>query len=187
MTEEVELVLSELEEQLEKSIVHVKGEFSKLRAGKASPSMLSSVQVEYYGSHVPISQVANINTPDARTILIQPWEKTLLPEIEKAIINSNIGLNPQNDGENIFINVPALTEERRKNLVKQVKSESESGRIGLRAARKDANEMVKSLQKDGLSEDDAKRAEESIQEMVDSYNKRIDQLVEEKEAEIMTI
>jgi ribosome recycling factor len=187
MNEEVELVLSELEEQLNKSIAHVKGEFAKLRAGKASPSMLSSVEVEYYGSPVPISQVANVNTPDARTILIQPWEKTLLPDIEKAIINSNIGLNPQNDGENIFINVPPLTEERRKTLVKQVKSESENGRIGLRAARKDANEMIKSLQKDGLSEDDAKRAEDNVQDMVDSYNKKIDQLVEEKEAEIMTI
>jgi ribosome recycling factor len=187
MSEEVELVLDELKEQLEKAISHVRSEFGKLRAGKASPSMLSPVTIEYYGSQVPLSQVANVNTPDARTILVQPWEKTLLPDIERAIINSNLGLNPQNDGENIFISVPPLTEERRRELVKQAKVESENGRIGLRSARKDANEMIKSLLKDGLSEDDAKRAEETVQKLVDSYNVKIDELLEEKEGEIMTI
>lgn len=187
MNEELDLIYDMLKEQLNKSIEHLHSEFSKLRAGKAMPSMLDAIQVEYYGSSVPLSQVANVNTPDARTLLIKPWEKGMLEEIEKAIMNSNIGLNPQNDGESVFINVPVLTEERRQQLVKQAKSACENARIGLRSARKDANEEVKNLEKDGLSEDQARNAEKVVQQDIDTFSAKIDDLFEKKTKEIMTV
>lgn len=187
MNEEVKLVLDMLKTDSTKSLDHVKAAIGKLRAGKAMPAMLDSVQVEYYGSKVPLSQVANVNTPDAKTLMVKPWEKGMLEEIEKAIMYANLGLNPQNDGEQVIINVPPLTEERRKQLVKQVKGESEHGKIGLRSARKEAIDEIKKLQKDGLSEDLAHDAEEDIQSIINDFSKRIDDSIAAKEKEIMTI
>lgn len=187
MNEELDMIYEMLKEQLEKTLSHVHTEFAKLRAGRAMPSMLDSVTVDYYGSQVPLTQVANINAPDGRTLSVKPWEKPMLDEIAKAITNANLGLNPQNDGENIFINIPVLTEERRRDLMKQVKAAAEHGRIGLRAARKDALEEVKNLEKDGLSEDHSKKASDNIQSDVDEFNKKIDNLIEAKEKEVMTV
>jgi len=187
MTEELKPVFAELDEGMKKAIAHANVEFNKVRAGKAMPNMLDSVTVEYYGSQVPLSQVANINTPDARTIMVQPWEKSLMGEIEKAIIVANLGFNPQNDGEQVIISVPMLTEERRMQLVKQVKSEAEQAKIGLRSARKDANESIKKLKNDGLSEDMAKTAEAEVQKIIDAHSAKIDGMVADKEKEILTV
>lgn len=187
MNEDVKLVLEELAQGADKSLHHVITEVAKLRAGKAMPAMLDGVFVEYYGSKVPLSQVANVNTPDAKTLMVKPWEKSMIQEIEKAIMYANIGLNPQNDGEQVIINVPPLTEERRHQLVKMAKAEAEHGKIGLRSARKDALDMIKSLQKDGLSEDLAKDAEVDVQKVIDDYTKKIDDVITHKEKEIMTI
>jgi len=187
MNEDIKLVLEELKEATDKALNHVSAEVSKLRAGKATPSMLDSVMVDYYGSKVPLSQVANVNTPDPRTLMVKPWEKGMLDEISKGIMHANLGLNPQNDGEQVIINVPPLTEERRMQLVKQAKGESEHGKIGLRSARKDAIDTIKMLQKDGLGEDMAKDAEGEVQKIIDSYSKRIDETIAIKEKEIMTI
>ncbi len=165
---------------LEKELIHV-------RAGKASPAMLDGVMVDYYGSMTPLSQVANINTPDARTIAIQPWEKKMIPVIEKAILNANLGFNPDNNGEMIRINVPVLTEERRKGLVKQAQHEGEIAKVSVRTVRKEANESLKKLQKEGVAEDIVKDAEEEVQEMTNSYGVKIDNLVKAKEKDIMTI
>ena len=181
------MVLDELRENAEKSVQHVATGVGRLRAGKATPSMLDSVMVEYYGSKVPLSQVANVNTPDARTLMVKPWEKGMIDEISKGVMYANLGLNPQNDGEQVIINVPPLTEERRMQLVKQAKGESEHGKIGLRSARKDAIDMIKSLEKDGLSEDMAKDAEADVQKIIADYSKRIDDTIDAKEKEIMTI
>lgn len=181
------MIMDELTAQSQKSLDHVISEVRKLRAGKAMPSMLDSVQVEYYGSKVPLSQIANVNTPDAKTLMVKPWEKSMLEEIERGIMYANLGLNPQNDGEQVIINVPPLTEERRLQIVKQAKAESEHGKIGLRSARKDALDMVKSLQKDGLSEDMAKDAEAKVQEIIDAFSKKIDDVIAAKETEILTI
>jgi len=170
-----------------KSIEHTRVEFSRLRAGKAMPSVLDGVMVDYYGSMVPLNQIANVNTPDARTLVIQPWEKTMIPVIEKAIMAANLGLNPQNDGIIIMIAVPPLTEERRQGLVKQVKQEAENSKISIRNIRKEAIEKIKKLQKDGLSEDEAKDGETEIQKLVDTFIKKVDELVVEKEKDIMTV
>ena len=185
--EEVKIVMQELKEHCEKALHHVNHEISKLRVGKAMPNMLDSVQVEYYGSKVPLNQVANVNTPDAKTLMVKPWEKGMLEEIERGIMYANLGLNPQNDGEQVIINVPPLTEERRHQLVKQAKVEGENGKIGLRSARKDAMDMIKSLQKDGLSEDLAHDAEVDVQDLINDFTKRIDDAIERKEKEITTI
>lgn len=187
MNEDVKLVMDELIAQCKKSLDHVIAAVRKLRAGKAMPGMLESVQVEYYGSKVPLSQVANVTTPDAKTLMVKPWEKSMIEEIEKGIHYANIGLNPQNDGEQVIINIPPLTEERRKQLVKQAKSEGEDGKIGLRSARKDALDTVKMLKTDGLSEDMAKDAENEVQEVINNYTKKIDDVISAKEEEIMTI
>ncbi len=187
MNEEVKIVLDELKEACKKALDHVAAEVGKLRAGKATPSMLDSVMVEYYGSKIPLSQVANVNTPDARTLMVKPWEKGMLDEISKGIMYANLGLNPQNDGEQVIINVPPLTEERRMQLVKQAKGESEHGKIGLRSARKDAIDTIKMLQKDGLGEDMAKDTEAEVQKVIDAYSKRVDDTIANKEKEIMTI
>lgn len=172
---------------MSKAIDHTSTEFSKIRAGKAMPSMLDGVMVEYYGNMTPISQVSTINTPDARTIAIKPWEKNVIQNIERAIINSNLGLNPQNDGESIRINIPPLTEERRTQLVKQAKNEAETGRISVRNDRKQVMDQLKSLLKENASEDDIKKAEDKVQELTNTYIKKIDDLLEKKETEIMTI
>jgi len=174
-------------EHMEKSIEHTRIEFSRLRAGKAMPSVLDGVMVDYYGANVPLNQIASVNTPDARTIAVQPWEKSMIPVIEKAIMQANLGLNPQNDGISIILPVPPLTEERRQGLVKQVKHEAENSKIAIRNLRKDANEKIKKLQKDGLSEDLVKDAEADIQKLVDHYIKKVDELVVDKEKDIMTI
>lgn len=187
MTEELDMVFDMAKDSMESSINHLGSELTKIRAGRATPSMLDGVSVEYYGSMTPLSQVSNINTPDARTISIQPWEKQMLSEIEKAIINSNLGLNPQNNGELIMINVPPLTEERRLNLVKQAKSEGEHAKVSVRNARKDANDEIKKLKNDGLSEDMVKDAESEVQKFTDSFVKKVDELVALKEKDIMTV
>jgi ribosome recycling factor len=187
MIDKVKGVLDEMKETMDKAITHLNMELSNIRAGKAMPQMLDSISVDYYGSHVPLSQVANIATPDARTLVIQPWEKSLIPAIEKSIIDSNLGFNPQNDGVMIRINIPVLTEERRKILVKAVKAEGENGRITIRSIRKETNEKIKKLEKDGLAEDDAKDAEAKVQVATDNYIHKIEQLLTSKEAEIMHV
>lgn len=187
MTEEVQFVIDESKERMDKAIAHLELELGSLRAGKANPRMLDTVMVDYYGAQTPISQVANIGTPDPKTIAIQPWEKTMIEPIERAIINSNLGFAPQNNGEIIRINIPALTEERRLTLVKQVSSEGENAKVSIRSARKDANDEIKKLEKDGLSEDDSKKAIDEIQKITDNYGEKIDLIVKTKEEDIMKI
>lgn len=187
MTEELQMIYDELKSSNNKSIVHLENELLKIRAGKAAPSMLNGVMVEYYGNPTPIQQVANISTPDARTITVQPWEKSMINDISKGILNSNLGLNPQNNGEQIIISVPPLTEERRKDLAKKAKAEGEHAKVGIRNNRKDAIDMVKMLKGDGLSEDLQKDAEEAIQQITNGFIKKVDDLLELKEKDIMTI
>ena len=185
--EEIEFILDSAKESMDGSIAHLEKEFLNIRAGKASPQMLGSVFVDYYGSQTPLSQVSNVNVPDARTITIQPYEKSMLQTIEKAIMIANLGFNPMNNGENIIINVPALTEERRRDLVKQAKAESEDAKIGIRNARKDANTDIKKLEKEGTSEDICKTAEDDIQKLTDGFIRKVDEHLAAKEAEIMKV
>lgn len=187
MNEEIQMGLDEAKDGMNQALDHLKGELLKVRAGKANPAMLEGVMVEYYGSMTPISQVANINTPDSRTITVQPWEKGILDDIAKGIINSNVGLNPQDNGDMIIINVPALTEERRKDLVKTARSEGEKAKVSIRNQRKEAMDYIKGLKNDGLSEDLAKDAENQVQGIVDNYTKRVDELIDNKEKDIMTV
>ncbi|MEO2052493.1 ribosome recycling factor [Flagellimonas beolgyonensis] len=184
MDEEVKFVLDSAKESMDASISHLEKAFIKIRAGKASPIMLSSVMVEYYGSQTPLSQVSNINTPDARTISVQPWEKNLMGEIETAIMNANLGFNPMNNGEMIIINVPPLTEERRVQLVKQAKAEAEDAKVSIRSARQEANKELKALE---ISEDLLKNAEVDVQELTNTYSKKVDSILAVKEAEIMKV
>lgn len=185
--EEINLILEDVKEQMDKAIQHTKTALQKIRAGKASPAMLDGLMVDYYGNDTPISQVASISTPDARSIIIKPWEKNIIGEIERAIINSDLGFTPQNDGEIVRINIPPLTEERRISLTKQAKNEAEDGKISIRNARKDANDQLKQLQKEGVSEDDVKRGEDQVQTLTNDYSKKIDEILEHKEKEIMTV
>ncbi|MBC7426470.1 MAG: ribosome recycling factor [Bacteroidia bacterium] len=180
-------LLAELTASFEKNINHTIVEFSRIRAGKAQPAMLEGVMVDYYGNPTPLSQVANISAPESRTLMIQPWEKSLLGEIERAIINSNLGFAPGNDGMMIRISIPPLTEERRLQLVKTAKAEGENSKVSARSIRKDINERIKKLQKDGLSEDEAKDAEVKVQKQIDAMIIKIDQLLADKEKEIMTV
>lgn len=180
-------IFDALKDAMDKAIEHAASEFTKIRAGKAHPSMLDSVKVDYYGNLVPLNQVGNVNTPDAKTITVQPWEKTMLQAIEKGIIVANLGLQPTNDGNIIRISLPPLTEERRKETVKKVKGEAEHAKVAVRNIRKDANEAVKKLQKEGLPEDEAKLAEQQIQKTTDNYIKKIDDLTSQKEAELMHV
>lgn len=182
--EEVEFILEEAKEGMENAISHLKKQLANIRAGKANPSMLGSVMVEYYGSMTPLNQVANVNTPDARTLSIQPFEKSLIQEIEKGIMQANLGFNPMNNGESVIINVPPLTEERRKQLSKQAKSEAEDAKVGVRNDRKQANQELKKLD---ISEDAKKDAEGEVQELTDKYIERIDNILAQKEKEIMTV
>lgn len=184
MNEELKFILETTKESMDAAIAHLQKEFIKIRAGRANPSMLSTVMIDYYGSQSPLSQVSNINTPDARTISVQPWEKSLLSEIESAIMHANLGFNPMNNGEMIIINVPPLTEERRIQLVKQAKAEAEDAKVSIRSSRQEANKEIKSLD---ISEDLEKNAEIDIQELTDSYIERIDKLLHTKEAEIMKV
>ncbi|MCF6131189.1 ribosome recycling factor [Flavobacterium wongokense] len=185
--EEIEFILDSTKESMAGSIAHLEKEFLNIRAGKASPQMLGSVFVDYYGSQTPLSQVSNVNVPDARTITIQPYEKSMLQAIEKAIMIANLGFNPMNNGDNIIISVPPLTEERRRDLVKQAKSEAEDAKISIRNARKDANTEIKKLEKDGTSEDLCKNAEDDIQKLTDSFIRKVDEHLTTKEAEIMKV
>ena len=187
MTEEIKKIINELQSQMEKAIMHLESELTKIRAGKANPSMLDGLHVDYYGNSTPINQVSSINTPDARTIVIQPWEKSMLTPIEKAIQAANLGFNPQNDGVIIRINVPPLTEERRKDLVKKTKAEGEHCKVTIRNLRRDANEHVKREVKNGLPEDIMKDAEQKIQNITDANITKVDKHLDIKEKEIMTV
>ena len=187
MNEDVQLILEESKDGMGKAIERLNLELTKIRAGRATPSMLDSVKVDYYGSITPLSQVGNISTLDSKTLSIQPWEKGMLDEISKGIINSNLGLNPQNNGELIIISVPTLTEERRKELVKRARAEGENAKVRIRSQRKDANDMIKELKNEGLSEDMTKSAEDEVQEVTDNFSRKIDALVDAKEADIMKV
>lgn len=176
-----------MKDAMDKAIEHAAQEFTKIRAGKAHPSMLDAVKVDYYGNLVPLNQVANVNTPDAKTITIQPWEKAMIQPIEKGIVMANIGLQPSNDGNLVRISLPPLTEERRKETVKKVKAEAENAKVALRNIRKDGNEAIKRLQKEGLPEDEAKGAEQQVQKTTDAYIKKIEDLTAVKEAELMQV
>ena len=184
MDEDIQFILDSTKESMDAAIKHLEKAFVNIRAGKASPAMLGSVMVEYYGSLTPLNQVANVNTPDGRTITVQPWEKSMLHEIERSIMVANLGFNPMNNGESIIINVPPLTEERRRELAKQAKAESEEAKIGVRAARKEANTDIKKLD---ISEDLKSNAEVDVQELTDKYVKLIDDILAVKEKEIMTV
>ncbi len=187
MNEEIGFILDSTKESMQAAIVHLEKKLLNIRAGKASPAMLGSVTVEYYGTQTPLNQIGNVTTPDARTITIQPFEKSLIPEIEKGIQIANLGFNPMNNGESVIINVPPLTEERRRDLVKQAKAEAEDSKVGVRNDRKNANTEIKKLEKEGLSEDLAKNTEVDIQELTDGYIKKIDEMLASKEKEIMTV
>jgi ribosome recycling factor len=187
MSEELSFILDETALTMQKAIGHLEAELVKIRAGRANPQMLEGITVEYYGAPTPIGQVANIMATDARTISIQPWEKNMLQPIERAIIASNIGLNPQNDGIVIRLFLPPLTEERRRELVKRVNVEGEQAKVAIRNIRRDSIEQIKKLQKDGLSEDVAKDAEKNVQEVTDKHITLIDKHLETKEKEIMTV
>jgi ribosome recycling factor len=187
MEELVELLLEDTRNKMEKSISHLENELVKIRAGKANPHMLDGIMVNYYGVQTPLNQVSNIGTPDPRLLVIQPWDRSIIETIEKAIMQANIGLNPVNNGEVIRINVPPLTEERRKDLVKQVKNEGENTKIGIRTARRDANEELKKMKKEGLAEDEEKIAQDEVQKLTDEYTEKIDMILEAKEKDIMTV
>jgi ribosome recycling factor len=184
MEEEIQLILESTREAMDNAMVHLEKRLVTIRAGKASPSMLTSVMVDYYGSPTPLNQVANVNTPDGMTISIQPWEKSLIPEIEKGIMVANLGFNPMNNGESVIINVPPLTEERRRELTKQAKAEAEESKVGVRNDRKTAMNEIKKLD---ASEDMKSNLEIDIQEMTDEYIRKIDQVLAVKEKEIMTV
>ena len=180
-------ILNDASVRMQKTVEHLDEELLNVRAGKASVNVLNGVMVEYYGSQVPVSGAASVTVPDAKTVLIQPWDKNLIRTIEKAIIDSNIGLTPSNNGESIRLTMPPLTEERRKELVKQVRGEAETARISLRNARRDAVENFKKAQKEGMPEDEAKDGEAQSQKLLEKFSKQLDELVAKKEKEIMTV
>lgn len=187
MSEETVFLYDETEEKMDNAIKHLERELIKIRAGKANPQMLDSVKVDYYGTMTPLSQVSNINTPDPKSIVVQPWEKNMLGPIEKAILVANLGFNPQNDGTIIRIVVPPLTEERRRDLVKKAKAEAENCKVSIRNARREAMDSAKKLEKEGEPEDEVKRLENDIQELTNDFIKKVDTLLEAKENDIMTI
>ena len=187
MSDEIEFCLEEAKEGMHNAIIHLEKEFQKIRAGKASPQMLDGVKIDYYGVMTPIDQAANINTPDARLIIVQPWDKSALGLIEKAIMAANLGFNPKNEGEILRISVPPLTEERRKDLVKKAKAESENARISIRNIRRVANETAKKLKKDSTPEDEVEKLEEDIQKLTDEFIAKVDKIFEIKEKDIMTV
>ncbi|MDO7850467.1 ribosome recycling factor [Hymenobacter convexus] len=187
MDEEIQFYLDDLVESMGKALAHVNVEMSRIRAGKASPAMLDGIRVDYYGTPTPIGQIANISTPDARSLFIKPWEKNMISEVTKAIRNSDLGLSPVSDAEGVRLNIPAMTEERRRDLVKQAKNESETGKVRVRAIRKDVNEALRKLLKEGASEDAIKVAEEKVQKTTDTYIAEVEKALSKKESEIMTI
>jgi ribosome recycling factor len=187
MSELIKKQVSDARALMEKAVDHCEGELQKIRAGKANPSMLDDIMVEYYGTPTPLNQVGSVNTPDARTIVVQPWEKSLLGPIEKAIMEANLGVNPQNDGTIIRINIPPLTEERRRDLVKKAKAEAENGKVAVRNIRKEANDKIRKLKSEGVSEDEMKTGEADVQKLTDSFIVKIDQHADAKEKDIMTV
>jgi ribosome recycling factor len=187
MHEEAQFCLDETNESMLNAITHLEKEFQKIRTGKASPQMLDGIRIDYYGAMTPLDQLSNINTPDPKQIIVQPWDKSVLPLIEKAIMAANLGFNPKNEGEVLRIIVPPLTEERRKDLVKKARSETESAKVAIRNIRRTSNESAKKLEKDGIPEDDIKKLEHDIQEVTDKYISRVDKLLESKEKDIMTV
>jgi ribosome recycling factor len=187
MSEELNMVIDETRTSMQESINRLESELLKVRAGRANPSMLDGLMVDYYGTLTPLNQVANVGTSDARTLRIQPWEKKMLEPIAQSIIAANLGFNPQNNGEVIMINIPPLTEERRKELVKRAKSIGEDIKVAIRTHRREANDMIKGLKNDGLPEDAAKSGEENVQKLTDSFISKVDELVATKEKDIMTV
>ncbi len=187
MTEESQFVLDEASEGMQNAIVHLERNFQKIRTGKASPDMLIDVKIDYYGVMTPLNQAANINTPDARQIIVQAFDKSILPVMEKAIMAANLGFNPRNDGEVLRIQVPPLTEERRRNLVKQARNEAESTKVGIRNIRRSANDDAKALKNDGISEDEIKHLEDDIQKLTDKFIKKVDELSDVKEKDMMEV
>lgn len=181
-------IIQKAEEKMKKTISVLKSDLSTMRAGRANPTMLDRIQVDYYGSPCPLNQVANISAPEPRVLVISPWEKSLMKEIEKAILTSDLGINPSNDGSVIRLVVPELTEETRKNLVKTVKKTGEEAKVALRSIRRDANDKIKALKKDGeITEDELKSSEEKVQKIIDSFVKEVDTIIVAKEKEIMSI
>ncbi len=187
MSDEVKMALDEATDAMQKSLDHLDFELSKIRAGKASPAMLDGVKLDYYGAPTLLKNIANVNTPDARTITVQPWEKHMLNEIAKAIMEANLGLNPQNNGDLIIISVPMLTEERRKDLSKRAHAEGEHAKVGIRNSRKEALDFIKTAQKDGLPEDEAKAGEAKVQDLTDKFNRKVEEMIAVKDKDIMTI
>jgi ribosome recycling factor len=187
MHEEIEFCLEETKEGMQNTIVHLEKEFQKIRAGKASPQMLDGVRIDYYGAMTPVDQTANISSPDARQIIVQPWDKSVIGLIEKAILAANLGFNPKNEGEILRIVVPALTEERRRDLVKRARAEAENAKISIRNIRRNANETAKKLKKDGVPEDEVDKLETDIQKVTDDYSAKVDKVLEIKEKDIMTV
>ena len=187
MNANAQTVINTTKDQMEKAISHLESELTKVRTGRANPSMLDGIRVDYYGSMTPLSQVANVSSPEARTLMVQPWEKSMLDPIQKAIQAANLGFNPGNNGTAVIINVPALTEDRRKELVKKAKSEGENAKVSIRKARQEGNEAVKNITKPALTLDETKEAEAKIQEMTDGYITKVDKHLEQKEKEIMTV
>ena len=187
MNEEINFVFDLTNEKMNDSISHLELELIKIRAGRANPGMLDGVMVDYYGSKTPLAQIGNIKTPDARTIVVQPWEKDLINEVKNAINTSNIGFHAQDNGEAIIINVPVLTEERRLELVKKVKGEAEKSRVSIRNVRKDGNDELKKLAKNGISEDLIKEAENQIQKFTDNFIEKVNKLASIKESELMKV
>jgi len=187
MIEECQLVYDDVRENMEKSILHLEQEFQSIRAGKASPDMLDSVMVNFYGSMTPIKQTANVTSPDARQIVVQPWDKSQITEIEKAILAANLGLTPKNEGEILRINVPTVTEERRRELVKKAKSVAEDSKIGVRNSRRAGNDEAKQLEKESVPEDDVKKLQDDIQKLTNEFIDKVDKLFDAKDKDIMTI
>ncbi len=187
MNDEVQLYIDDAKDNMNKSLAHLENELVKIRAGKASPNMLQGIVVDYYGTKMPLSQVSNINSTDAHTLIIQPWEKNMVDPIEKAVFAANLGLTPINNGDSIRINIPPLSEERRHNMVKQAKHEGETAKVSIRNARREAIEEIKKLQKHAVPEDDVKKAEEEMQKQTDSFSKKVDEIIHNKEIEIMAV
>lgn len=187
MSENIDSVLAKGKEEMEGSITHLQESLQKTRTGKASPAMLGGIMVSYYGAPTPLTQVANVGTADSRTLTIQPWEKNILADIERAIFEANLGLTPMNDGEMIRISIPPLTEERRKELVKRVKAEGENTKVSLRNARQKMMDTIKKEVKDGYPEDEGKRKESDVQDMINNFSKKVDDIITNKEKELMTV
>lgn len=181
-------MLTQYEEKMTKTVENLEGEYATIRAGRANPNILNKIKVEYYGVPTPMQQLANITVPEARTLMIAPWEPSLVKAIEKAILNSDLGLTPNNDGKNIILNFPELTEERRKEIVKDIKKKGENAKVAIRNVRRDANDAIKKMEKAGdISEDELKTNEDKIQKMTDKYVGLIDKAIEKKSKEILTV